>query len=219
MFLWRAVDDEGEVLDVLVQKRRNKAAALKLLRRLLKKQGLHPATIVTDKLGSYRAAVRILGLADRHRPGGMRKKSPAAPDLPTRTEKPASPGSRSLGARHRGGMSKRGGQGLFQPSPVNVSVPSVPAKLRSRRGGANGDVCAMVTCNQVEPCRGRRLQRQAIARQGRRAPCPLAGAGASPDPDLGAGCPRAELSLGSPSSVAGRGVRIVEDLGHERTDG
>lgn len=72
MFLWRAVDDEGEVLDVLVQKRRNKAAALKLLRKLLKTQGIHPEAIVTDKLASYRAAARDLGLADRHRPGGMR---------------------------------------------------------------------------------------------------------------------------------------------------
>lgn len=71
MFLWRAVDDEGEVLDVLVQKRRNKAAALKLPRKLLKHQGIHPETIVTDKLASYRAAARILGLEDRHRPGGM----------------------------------------------------------------------------------------------------------------------------------------------------
>jgi transposase-like protein len=72
MFLWRAVDDEGEVLDMLVQRRRNKHAALKLLRRLLKRQGIRPETIVTDKLASYRAAARGLGLADRHRPGGMR---------------------------------------------------------------------------------------------------------------------------------------------------
>ena len=50
MYLWRAVDDEGEVLDMLVQKRRNKAAALKLLRKLLKNHGVHPETIVTDKL-------------------------------------------------------------------------------------------------------------------------------------------------------------------------
>ena len=42
MYLWRAVDDEGEVLDMLVQKRRNKAAARKLLRKLLKNQGVHP---------------------------------------------------------------------------------------------------------------------------------------------------------------------------------
>ncbi|MDP2618770.1 MAG: IS6 family transposase [Hyphomicrobiales bacterium] len=71
MFPWRAVDDGGEVLDVPVQKRRNKAAALKLLRKLLKHRGIHPETIVTDKLASYRAAARILGLGDRHRPGGM----------------------------------------------------------------------------------------------------------------------------------------------------
>ena len=72
MWLWRAVDDEGEVLDMLVQKRRNKAAALKLLRKLLRNQQVHPETIVTDKLASYRAAAKQLGLADRHRPGGMK---------------------------------------------------------------------------------------------------------------------------------------------------
>ena len=53
MYMWRAVDSEGEVLDVLVQRRRDKAAALKLLRKLLKKQGFAPAVIVTDKLRSY----------------------------------------------------------------------------------------------------------------------------------------------------------------------
>lgn len=62
MYLWRAVDDEGEVLDVLVQKRRNKDAALNLLRKLLRNQGIHPETITTDKLASYRAAAKILGL-------------------------------------------------------------------------------------------------------------------------------------------------------------
>lgn len=72
MIVWRAVDDEGEVLDVLVQKRRNKAAALKLLKRLLKNQGVHPESIVTDRLASYSAAARDLNLTDRHRPGGMR---------------------------------------------------------------------------------------------------------------------------------------------------
>ena len=77
MWLWRAVDDEGEVLDVLVQKRRNKHAALKLLRKLLKNQGVHPETITTDKLASYGAAVRELGLTGCHRPGGMRENNRA----------------------------------------------------------------------------------------------------------------------------------------------
>jgi putative transposase len=72
MYLWRAVDDEGEVLDVLVQKRRNNAAALKLLRKLPKTQGIHPEAIVTDGLASYPAAMRLLGCKDRHRPGRLR---------------------------------------------------------------------------------------------------------------------------------------------------
>jgi putative transposase len=72
LLLWRAVDHEGEVLDVLVQKRRNKAAALKLLRKLLKNQGIHPETVVTDGLASYPAAMRDLGCKDRHRPGRLR---------------------------------------------------------------------------------------------------------------------------------------------------
>lgn len=59
MFLWRAVDDEGEVLDMLVQERRNKSAALRLLRKLLKNQGVRPESIIADKLASYRAAAGI----------------------------------------------------------------------------------------------------------------------------------------------------------------
>ena len=53
-WLWRAVDDEGEVLDLLVQRRRDKAAAMKLMRKLLKKQGFAPDVLVTDKLRSVR---------------------------------------------------------------------------------------------------------------------------------------------------------------------
>jgi len=72
MYLWRTVDDEGEVLDVLVQKRWNKQAALKLLRRLLRNTGVHPDVIVTDKLASARAPMKVLNLQDHQRPGGMR---------------------------------------------------------------------------------------------------------------------------------------------------
>ena len=52
MYLWRAVDDEGEILDMLVQRRRDKRAALRLMRKLLRKQGFVPKLLVTDKLGS-----------------------------------------------------------------------------------------------------------------------------------------------------------------------
>src|SRR5215211_5424441 len=66
LYLWRAVDDGGEVLDVLVQRRRDKAAARKLRRKLLRKQGFAPAAVTTDKLRSYGAAFAELGLGRRH---------------------------------------------------------------------------------------------------------------------------------------------------------
>ena len=69
MYLWRAVDDEGEVLDVLVQRRRDKAAAGKLMRMLLKKQGFASTKITTDRLPSYGAAFSGLGLTARHEQG------------------------------------------------------------------------------------------------------------------------------------------------------
>ena len=72
MHLWRAVDDEGEVLDMLAQRRRNKQAALRLPRKLLKHQGIHRETIVIDSLLSYGAAVGELGCSDRHNTGRLR---------------------------------------------------------------------------------------------------------------------------------------------------
>jgi putative transposase len=59
-YLWRAVDHEGEVLQGVVAKRRNKKAALKFVRRLMRRYG-QPDQIVTDRLPSYRAALRELG--------------------------------------------------------------------------------------------------------------------------------------------------------------
>ena len=62
-YLWRAVDHEGEVLEVLATKRRDRRAALKFLRRAMKRYG-RPASIVTDRLRSYRAALQVIGNAD-----------------------------------------------------------------------------------------------------------------------------------------------------------
>src|SRR5277367_4721570 len=63
VYLWRAVDAEGEVLDVLIQSRRNKKAALRLMRKLLKNYAFVPERLVTDDLRSYAAAAHDLGLA------------------------------------------------------------------------------------------------------------------------------------------------------------
>ena len=72
MYLWRAVDSEGEVLGMLVQSRRDKQAALRLLRKLLKKQGMAPEALVTDWLRAYGAAARELGLTAEHMKGNRR---------------------------------------------------------------------------------------------------------------------------------------------------
>ena len=66
-WLWRAVDQEGFVLDVLVQSRRDKKAAKRLLRKLLKKHLRAPRVLITDKLRSYGAAKREIIPGVEHR--------------------------------------------------------------------------------------------------------------------------------------------------------
>jgi putative transposase len=66
MYLWRAIDAEGEVLEVLIQRKCDTRAGARLLRKFLKKQGLAPTEIVTDRLRSYGAAFRALGVSAQH---------------------------------------------------------------------------------------------------------------------------------------------------------
>ena len=67
-YLWRAVDHEGEVLESYVSKRRDRKAALKFLTKAMKRYG-QPEVVVTDKLGSYGAAMKVIGNADRQETG------------------------------------------------------------------------------------------------------------------------------------------------------
>ena len=67
-YLWRAVDHEGEVLESYVTKRRDRKAALKFLRKSMKRFGA-PQILVTDKLRSYGAAMKVIGNADRQETG------------------------------------------------------------------------------------------------------------------------------------------------------
>jgi transposase-like protein len=83
-WLWRAVDDEGEVLDLLVQRRRDARAAAKLMRKLLKSQGFAPETLITDKLRSYGAAKTQLGLSARHEQGVRKNNRAENSHLPVR---------------------------------------------------------------------------------------------------------------------------------------
>jgi putative transposase len=66
-WLWRAVDQTGFVLDVLVQSRRDKRAAKRLLRKLMKRQGRAPRVLITDKLASYSAAKQEVMPSVEHR--------------------------------------------------------------------------------------------------------------------------------------------------------
>jgi putative transposase len=84
VYLWRAVDAEGEVLDVLVQSKRNKHAALKLMRKLLRKYAAVPERLVTDDLRSYGAATLALGIDHLHDRGRWKNNRAENSHQPTR---------------------------------------------------------------------------------------------------------------------------------------
>jgi putative transposase len=83
-WLWRAVDQNGIVLDILVQSRRNAKAAKRLLRKLLKKRGMAPRVMITDKLASYAAAKRVVMPGVEHRQHKGLNNRPENSHQPTR---------------------------------------------------------------------------------------------------------------------------------------
>ena len=101
MYLWRAVDSEGEVLDILVQARRNRKAACKLMRKLLKKQEYSPDAVVTDKLPSYGAALGDLGMKAKHVTGGRSNNRVENSHLPVRLRERRMQRFKSAGSAQR----------------------------------------------------------------------------------------------------------------------
>ena len=101
LYLWRAVDAEGEVLDVLVQSKRDKRSALKLMRKLLKKMRFVPDQFVTDDLRSYGAAARDLGISHRHQRGRWRNNRAENSHQPTRRRERKMQGFKSAGSAQR----------------------------------------------------------------------------------------------------------------------
>ncbi len=101
VYLWRAVDAEGEVLDVLVQSRRNKEAALKLMRKLLRKYSFLPDRLITDDLPSYGAAARELGIQKRHERGRSKNNRAENSHQPTRRRERKMQGFKSPGSAQR----------------------------------------------------------------------------------------------------------------------
>jgi putative transposase len=141
MYLWRAVDDEGEVLDMIMQSRRDAAAAMKLLKRLLWRQRVKPEWVVTDGLGSYAAALQELDLLDRHRPGRLRENNRAENShLPIRRRERKMQGFKSQRSAQRFLTSHAAVYNTFNTQPHLISRPT----LRRFRSEAR-DVWAAAT--------------------------------------------------------------------------
>nr|WP_168500491.1 IS6 family transposase [Streptomyces sp. RLB1-33]QIY76359.1 IS6 family transposase [Streptomyces sp. RLB1-33] len=100
-YLWRAVDQDGNVLDILVQIRRDKAAARRFFRRLLKKTRSVPRVVVTDKLRSYGAALREVMPSVEHRSHKGLNNRAENSHQPTRQRERAIKGFRSTGGAQR----------------------------------------------------------------------------------------------------------------------
>jgi putative transposase len=100
-WLWRAVDQDGYVLDEIVQSRRDTKAAKRLLKRLLKKQGCPPRRMITDKLGSYAAARRQIMPTVEHRSHKGLNNRAENSHLPLRRREHAMQGFRSPGGLQR----------------------------------------------------------------------------------------------------------------------
>ena len=100
-WLWRAVDQDGYVLDEIVQTRRNAKAAKRLLTRLLKKQGIAPKRMITDKLRSYGAAKRQVMPDVEHRSHKGLNNRAENSHVPLRKRERTMQGFRSPGALQR----------------------------------------------------------------------------------------------------------------------
>ena len=99
-YLWRAVDHEGEVLEAYVSKKRDRMAAMKFLRKAMKCYGW-PQVIVTDKLRSYGAAMKVIGVSDRQQTGRWLNNRAENSHLPLRRREPLQAHAKSVETRCR----------------------------------------------------------------------------------------------------------------------
>ena len=122
VYLWRAVDAEGEVLDVLVQTRRDKRAALKLMRKLLKKYGFVPDKLVTMISDLMELQPVILEFAKRHERGRWRNNRAENSHQPTRRRERKMQGFKKRGICAKISLSAcRSPQHLQRPAPSHLS--------------------------------------------------------------------------------------------------
>ncbi len=121
-WLWRAVDQDGYVLDEIVQTRRDTKAAKRLLKRLLKKQGRPPRRMITDKLGSYAAARRQIIPRTEHRSHKGLNNRAENSHLPLRRREHVMQGFRSPGGLQRSTSVFSAIRNLFVPPCSHCSA-------------------------------------------------------------------------------------------------
>ncbi|MDX3764146.1 IS6 family transposase, partial [Streptomyces sp. AK02-04a] len=131
-YLWRAVDQDGNVLDILVQNRRDKAAARRFFRRLMKKTGTVPRVVVTDKLRSYGAAHREVMPSVEHRSHKGLNNRAENSHQPTRQRERAMKGFRSIGGAQRFLSAFSGISPHFPPHRHLMTAPDHRAEMTIR---------------------------------------------------------------------------------------
>lgn len=124
-YLWRAVDQDGYVLDEIVHNRRNTKAAKRVLIRLLKKQGLPPKRIITDKLRSYGAAQRQIMPNVEHRSHKGLNNRAENSHVPLRKRESSMQGFRSSGGSQRFVSIFSALRNLFVPSHHDRSAAAI----------------------------------------------------------------------------------------------
>ncbi|WP_327749653.1 IS6 family transposase [Streptomyces europaeiscabiei] len=128
-YLWRAVDQDGNVLDILVQSRRDKAAARRFLRRLMKKTRTVPRVIVTDRLRSYGAAHREVMPCVEHRSHKGLNNRAENSHQPTRQREQAMKGFRGTGAAQRFLSAFSGISPHFRPRRHLIPAPGYRTEM------------------------------------------------------------------------------------------
>jgi putative transposase len=131
-YLWRAVDQDGNVLDILVQSRRDKAAARRFFRRLMKKSRMVPRVVVTDKLRSYGAAHREVMPSVEHRSHKGLNNRAENSHQPTRQRERAMKGFRSTGGAQRFLSAFSGISPHFRPSRHLMPAHNYRAEMSIR---------------------------------------------------------------------------------------
>ncbi|MGW2183776.1 IS6 family transposase [Streptomyces sp. NPDC001732] len=131
-YLWRAVDQDGNVLDILVQNRRNKAAARRFYRRLLKGIGAVPRMIVTDRLRSYGAAHREVMPSVEHRSHKGLNNRAENSHQPTSQRERAMKGFRSVGGAQRFLSAFSGISPHFRPHRHRMTAPDHRTEMTVR---------------------------------------------------------------------------------------